>query len=226
MARFREAKGRVDGNSGYARVFGSQGLGALFSRVQATVISAGTELERIVRDKVDNIQDLDDFLSVEQMPEGVFVVPKKQIKASKVLLSSGSEPDFLVFKRRQGRQSCHVIELKDGDAFDTKKSEAEHTALQSFVSSNARHLQYLVHCHVVSFNQDLRQAIYEGFKKRIPMKECMTGREFCELLEIDYDAIVEQRKADQNLNRKDFLTDLLKIKPVKKFLQKRLNEEV
>ena len=45
MARLRDAKGRTDGKSGYSRVLGDEELGNLISRVQGTVISAGTELD-------------------------------------------------------------------------------------------------------------------------------------------------------------------------------------
>ena len=39
----------------------------------------------------------------------------------------------------------------------------------------------------------------------------MTGREFCELLEIDYDEIVERRKADQESNLRCFVRELARI---------------
>lgn len=38
MSSISKAKGRADGNSGYARVIGNAELGQLLSRVQATVI--------------------------------------------------------------------------------------------------------------------------------------------------------------------------------------------
>ena len=38
------------------------------------------------------------------MPEGVFLVRKRQMKASETLDFRGSEPDFMVFKRRDNQQ--------------------------------------------------------------------------------------------------------------------------
>lgn len=143
MARFRDAKGR-DRDSGYARTFGNQKLGLLFSRVHATLISSGTELEKIVTEQVKSVGDLDGFLEKEIMYEGVFLATKKAIKQSEKLQFHGSEPDFLVFKRRDRRQHCYVIEMKDGDAFDTKKASAEHRSAHSFVSQNAAHLHFTV----------------------------------------------------------------------------------
>ena len=48
MAKISETKGRSDANSGYARLFGNQQLGQLISRVHATVIRTGNELEHII----------------------------------------------------------------------------------------------------------------------------------------------------------------------------------
>ena len=49
MAKISESKGRSDANSGYARLFGSQQLGKLMSRVHAAVIRSGNELEKIIK---------------------------------------------------------------------------------------------------------------------------------------------------------------------------------
>ena len=72
------------------------------------------------------------------MPEGVFLATKRQIKKSGTLDFAGSEPDFMVFKRRKKIQACHIVELKDGHVFDTKKAGAERTAMHRFIERNAR----------------------------------------------------------------------------------------
>ncbi len=50
MAKMR---GRIpkESSGGYARVFGNQELGKLLSTVQGTVISAGSELERLIKEQ-------------------------------------------------------------------------------------------------------------------------------------------------------------------------------
>lgn len=223
MARIRHAKGRADGNSGYVRLLGDVQLGQLISRLHSTVISAGRELEKIIQDSVKPIDDLDQFLEVEIMRDGVFLAHKSALKRSQILQTSGAEPDFVIFKRRNNEQRCHVIELKDGDAFDTKKSAGERNSMHSFVEKNAQHLQFKVDIHVVAFNQGSRHAIYDGFKRKIPLRECMTGREFCELLEIDYDKIVEQRQRDAQENFEYFVAELLKIDVVRNHIQRNLD---
>ena len=55
--KIRNARGRQDGNSGYIRLFNNSKLGSLLSKAQATVISNGNELERIILEKTNNIKD-------------------------------------------------------------------------------------------------------------------------------------------------------------------------
>lgn len=200
MALIKNAKGRKDG-SGYARILGDRRLGLLISRVQAAVISAGSEPERIIASEAQQIDDLDEFLHQQPMSEGVWLATKKAVKQSKTLRFAGSEPDFLIFKRRGKRQNCHIVELKDGNSFDTKKAAGERQSIHNFIAENAQHIAYTMTAHFVAVNQESQDAIYEGFKRKISIEECMTGREFCEeLLEIDYDAIVRRRKRDASAN--------------------------
>ena len=62
--------------------------------------------------------------------------------------------------------------------------------------------------------------IVKGFKGEISMGEAMTGREFCNLLSIDYDALVKKRKDDQEANLKFFMEELKKITRLAPFLRK------
>jgi len=199
----------------YARLFDNEALGELASKVQSATISSGSELERMVSDKVSNIPDLDVFLEQEIMAEGVQIARKREIKKSQTLDFAGSEPDFMVFKRRDGVQTCHIIELKDGHVFDTKKASAERQAMHGFIERNAQHIQYRFQAHFCAFNQDDKQAIWNGFKRRVALNEVMTGREFCALLEINYEAIVEARRLDGTENVRFFLSELVKIDSVR-----------
>ena len=217
MARLRNANPK-NTSGAYERIFGNAALGELASKVQSTAISSGTELERIIVDMVANIDDLDAFLAQEIMPDGVFLARKAQIKKSEVLDFAGSEPDFMVFKRRDGNQVCHIIELKDGHVFDTKKAGAEHEAMHGFIERNAQHIPYRFRAHFCAFNREDTEEIWEGFKRKIAREEAMTGRELCELLEIDYDAIVEQRRADGPDNMEFFLSELVGIEPARRRL--------
>lgn len=222
MAKIRNSRPKETTGS-YERLFGIPALGSLISRVQSTVISSGTELEKMVVERAAPIDDLDEFLQSEIMPEGVYLAPKAQVKKCETLNFPQGEPDFLVFKRRKGRQECFVIELKDGHMFDTKKASAERRAMHSFVERNAQHLQYRVHCHFCAFNQSSRDAIVRGFKSKITREEALTGREFCKLLELDYDEIANARQVDQRDNVRFFLDELLHIDEARAIILQLLN---
>ncbi len=224
MAKIRDRKTK-DVSGAYKLVFGNAELGMLTSKVHATTISNGIELEKIIKSMVQNVPDLDEFLRLDIMPDGVFLATKKQIKDCQTLDSNNQEPDFLIFKRRGNKQHCHVIELKAGHAFDTKKASAERRALHGFVEKNGRNIPFIVSTHFCAFNQDDRQVIWEGFKKKINIEEAMTGREFCELLEINYNQIDSMRRRDAADNFRYFVAELLKIPEVKQMAVKLLNEQ-
>ena len=224
MAKLEDRK--TTGSSGaYERLFGIKALGALMSKVQGTVIASGSELERMIQNRLRQIEDLDAFLEIEIMQEGVFMATKLQIKRCNTLDSSEAEPDFLIFKRRDDKQSCYVIELKDGHQFDTKKASAERRMLHAFTQQNAHRIHYTVQPYICCFNQDSKKAIVEGLKNKINIGEVLTGREFCNLLELDYDEIVKSRGKDQERNLAYFLRELMKIDAVRERLSKLFNKQ-
>ena len=129
MSKIANAKWRKDGNSWYMRVIGSDKLGQLLSRVQSTVISNGTELERLIVERSNLIENIDIFIeraTIWNIQNGTFLCLKKVFKKSEKYSSivKGIEPDMLIFIV-QNERICKVIELKDGDNFDTKKAQWE-----------------------------------------------------------------------------------------------------
>lgn len=217
MARMRNAQPK-DTSGSYERLFGNADLGALVSKVQSAVIASGYELEKLIVAEVTQIPNLDALLRQEVMLNGVQLARKNQIKQSEIVNFDRPAPDFMVFKRRNDVQTCHIIELKDGHVFDTKKARAEREAMQNFIELNAEHIPYELQVHFCAFNQNDRRAIYDGFKQCIAIEEAMTGREFCELLEIDYDAIVEARRVDGPDNVEFLLSELVNIEPIRQRL--------
>ena len=61
MALISDSKPK-ERSGAYDRLFGIPELGLLISRIQSSVISSGSELERLIIDKVQHIDDLDRFL--------------------------------------------------------------------------------------------------------------------------------------------------------------------
>jgi hypothetical protein len=180
VALLKAAPGREAG--GYERLFGDAKLGRLLSRVQSAVIRAGAELEQVIIELANTIDDADAFLDADILQEGVFAVPKKVLKKSKRLNYAGVEPDFVVFKREGKTQHCYLIELKDGDTFDTKKAAGEKESMQRFLTAIAPHIQFTMSIHFCCFHRLAKQEIVQGFKRKITINEAMTGPEFCELL--------------------------------------------
>ena len=176
------------------------------SKPKSTVISNGTELERIIVSLSQEIQDLDKFLSdcsKGVVNDGTYLCTKKILKKSSYSLKH-HEPDFIAFSlKKVGKDKvCYVVELKDGDAFDTKKAPAEKEMLNVFVNHLARQIPFITKYYICCFNQDNKDLIVSGFKKAFELDEVMTGREFCEILGIDYDNIVAKRKSDEPDNYK------------------------
>ncbi len=119
------------------------------------------------------------------------------------------EPDLLAFDLVH--RICYVIEVKDGDQFDTKKSEGERNTLHSFRSDVASVLPFSFKIYMCSFNAPSKEAIYHGLKHKFPLDELMTGKELCDLLGIDYDEILDIRKQDQEDNIDYFVESLKNI---------------
>jgi hypothetical protein len=220
MAKIRNAKGRRKDQSpsGYSRLFGDNALGNLLSRVQGAVISAGSELERLILERCHTISDFDKFVTdLNDRTPGIFVAKKSQIKKSKIVKSE-YEPDLMAFDLVH--RTCYVIEVKDGDQFDTKKSEGERITLHSFVDDVASVLPFSFKVYMCSFNAPDRDAIYKGLKSKFPKDELMTGKQLCDLLGIDYKEICGARKTDQEDNIDYFVEQLLSIPAVAERLSK------
>lgn len=219
MALIEKAKGRREEQSpsGYTRLFGIPALGQLMSRIQGAVISSGNELEKLIWERVNQIDDLDNFLetTLQDGENKIFVATKNQIKKSQKI-NSQYEPDFLGFNPHQ--RKLYIIEVKDGDQFDTKKSAGEHSTLHNFRNDISSELPYSTEIYMCCFNARTKDEIYLGLKGKFSKEELLTGIELCFLFGIDYDEIVKIRTADQQANLEYFLTEILKIPTIKNMI--------
>ena len=224
MALIEKAKGRRKDQtpSGYTRLFGIQDLGILISRIQATVISSGTELEKLIWDRVNQIKNLDEFVAntMYKPMENIWVARKEEIKRSKIVVSKYN-PDFIAIDST--KRTCYVIEIKDGDQFDTKKANSEYTALHSFSTDISQVLPFSTQVYLCSFNAKTKDDIYNGLKRKFPITELITGKELCtKLLNIDFYDIVETRTKHQQDNLNYFVKELLSIKEIRAIIIKLL----
>ena len=72
MALIENSKGRKEG-SNYQRLFGNEALGYLLSRVHATVITAGIELEKLIIKASNEVENVDDLLHQKPLPMVFFL---------------------------------------------------------------------------------------------------------------------------------------------------------
>lgn len=204
-------------NNAHYRCFGNAEIADILSRTHALTIRNGYELEKIITEMTEShhIDDLDDFLSHQIMPVGTFIAVKKVVKASKTIRGNGVEPDFIVFQHIGSSQKCYVIELKDGCNFDTKKAEKEEANLKKFTTANKDQLRWFkVFSKVVGFNSKTQEEVRAGFKNKITLEQAMTGKEFCDLLDISYDDITETRARDREHNLGALVSELAQIPEV------------
>lgn len=221
MAKISERDmGRRDG--GYTRIFDNEDLGALLSEVHATSISAGSELEKMVF--INNVDDFDHFIENIPTVSGVYIASKPTIKRSTRYRSPKNEPDGIIFVIDQHTRRCNIIELKDGDTFDTKKVDGELESLRAFQMHISPQIQFIVDYFICGFNSRTIDDLYTGLKGRVGRNHLMTGRELCRLIQIDYDAIVEQRRADAAENMEYFINKLLDIEDIRDRIKRRLEE--
>ena len=93
-----------------------------------------------------------------------------------------------------------------------------------FMSKNRPYLPFEdLTQHFCCFNQNDKQTILRGFKESIHPEDTMTGREFCELVGLDYERILELRKPMAEGNISYFIRELLKIREVKENIVQELN---
>ena len=217
MAKISDSKGRSDENSGYFRLFGIQALGKLTSRVHSAVIRTGNDLERLIKAETPDalIAKLENILAGQKTFNSIQVV--FQAKMPPRGKERGERADIVIFNH--GKQKAIVIELKDGDTFDTKKASGELASMTAFASWLTEELGYETDFFFCSFNQNNKEAIVAGAKGRFSISHAMTGRELCTLLSIDYDALLVKRKKEQPENVRYYVSELLKIDEIRKLIK-------
>jgi len=218
MAKIRDASPKTS-SGGYQRVFANEELGNLITKVHTTNISNGTELEKIIQQLIKDdgrvVDDCKEFFA-NPIDEGmVYLIPKKIIKKWDKIQFDKAEPDFIIVANMDKLKKCYIIELKDGNNFDTKKSSAEKETLTKFRNTIAQHIEYTTSIHVCCFNAQTNKEVSNAFKGKFTLDEVMTGEEFCTLLGVNYQNIVDNRASDALDNIDYFVNELLKIDAVK-----------
>ncbi len=201
MALISNARGRGEDEtpSGYERLFGNRQLGMLMSKVQSAVISTGNELESMIANEIKDT-------------EGISI--QKINKENRVFKGIKDGHDIIIDCVVEKEGKIKLIEIKDGDTFDTKKVAGE---VASLITAKAHLIKSHnlneedVSIHYCSFNATSHEQIERGAKGLLPKNSAMTGKEFCKLVGLDFDKIVHERKKDQQENLNFFIEELKKI---------------
>lgn len=227
MAKIREANKSGESSGGYKRLFNNEKLGLLFSKCHGASCSNGNQLEQIVfKDNVKDLGGLDIFINEytknpDKFANKVFVATKKSIKKSNYRIEYRDEngelkedqPDGLIFVIAD--KTCSIIELKDGDNFDTKKSYSERKMLEKASNFLSKKIPFMTEFYICCFNNNDKSSIKKGFKNVFETKNIMTGEELCKILNLNYKEIINKRNNDANDNVDYFIDELLKIDEIK-----------
>ena len=201
MALISNARGRGEDEtpSGYERLFGNRQLGMLMSKVQSAVISTGNELEGILANEIKDTKGI----SIQKIN-----------KENRVFKGIKDGHDIIIDCVVEKDGKFMLIEIKDGDTFDTKKVAGE---VASLIIAKAHLIEHNklkdsdVSIHYCSFNATNHEQVERGAKGLLPKGSAMTGKEFCNLVGLDFDKIVQDRKKDQQENLNYFIAELKKI---------------
>jgi hypothetical protein len=202
-------------SGGYNRIFDDPEIGSLFSAVHSANIRNGNELEELITEYSSLIpnNNLDAFIkNIDTMKTGIYLAPKYIYVKSEVGHINGHQPDFLVFNiQPKHKYTCSIIELKDGNDFDTKKSAAEKLTLTQCQNVLTERLNFEVNYYICCFNATTHKEIISGLKHAFNDNEVCTGKEFCNFLSINYDQIILRRKQDALNNRQELIKQLAQI---------------
>ena len=214
----------------YDKVISNKELANLVTRVQSTTISLGTDLEKKVveasnRTGSDMNSFVDAFMEGNIVP-GKYLFTKTEAKKSKYSLNK-KEPDFVVFDIESiAKRKCYIIEMKAGDNFDTKKSLQEYNQLKEYTEYFGIRVGCITKFMICCFNQTSKENIIKGLKNTFKEDEVLTGKEFCDLLEIDYQQILINIEKDAIENTEWLINKITEIESVQKEMKKKFNSVV
>jgi hypothetical protein len=226
MVKLRESQGK-SGES-FARIFGNERMAVLLSKLQSAIIRSGFELETMLEAAVspEIITTLDDLAEIaydasSRPPVQVVFKPARPDPENP---RKSIEADLLIVDNIQ--RLFMLVEVKEGYVFDTKKADGELTSLKNITAWLAQEFAYRAQYFLCSFNQENKEEIVQGSKKRFSLNHVLTGRELCTIIGIDYDDMCVERERDQQENRQYFLSELLAIPEIRQEIIKLLDAEI
>lgn len=206
--------------SGFYTVFGHPVIAKLCQTVQSTTIRNGNELQKLIEDEVAaaGVQvlatsvGLDELLRLISAGES-FYVPGWSLPAA-LLESAGvrlkGKKKIAVDALFNGPGGFDVMEYKQGQALDTKKSQSEVESLDKVKAFFAAHGVDATPRLVLWSCSDLASSSIKTTESR---EYLMTGRGLSELLGTSFDAVELIRQQDQADNVSHFFETVLDAVP-------------
>ena len=207
--------------SGYYAVLGNEDLAELLRKGQSTTIRNGNELEDIISsqvkfNKVVSISFEELLNMIKTNPTENFYISKFSLK-KEILVDNGIElkgkksisVDGLLYKD----SVLYIIEYKDGDNLDTKKSQSDVESLSKiselFTSLGVDNSPKLVlwRCDDIK-NSSIKTSEHREY--------LTTGIDVADILDISFNDIQEIRNKDQEDNVSYFTEQVCKILNLKK----------
>lgn len=192
--------------SGYYQVFGNIELAKIFREAQSACIRNGNELENIIYDnipykKFKNI-DIQDAINIidENKDDRIYFdkIIIKDIFYKKYGINLSGKKQYFLDCLFYNRGKIYVVEYKDGASLDTKKSEKEVQGLYEIFM-----ILTMIGYTDVDFGlvlwrcSDLKYSSIKTDRKDFTKR---TGKEFSEILGINFDEIARIKQIDQERN--------------------------
>jgi hypothetical protein len=202
--------------SGYFAVFGNETIADLFRKVQSTTIRNGNELQKLISKNI-KFPILSSDTEIDEITKSVnsnncFYIPnykvsKSQFEESGFKLSGKNKIDIDAIFAKDG--VLYIIEYKQGDNLDTKKSQSEVESLSKlsefFISKGVKTSPKLV----MWVCDDVKNS---SIKTTEGTEFLCTGKEASDILEISFDKIEKMRSFEQEDNIDFLIEEFNKIK--------------
>tara|TARA_Y100000593_G_C4204010_1_gene283347 strand:+ start:83 stop:820 length:738 start_codon:yes stop_codon:yes gene_type:complete len=236
MALIKNANPKGDiKDSSYYRLCGNERIANILQKSQSTVISNGTELEHEIKKecpytvyetqwtnispKTGNIIKsrfkikgstptlstiFEKFNNGENCYFPKIKISKEELKSHGVTLSSKKNIELDGVWITNGH--IYITEIKDGDNFDTKKSDGE---IKMFKMLEKLFKNYPYTINMIPWN--LKNIDNHSVKSDEGGEYITTGKLFSDKVGLDYNTICENRKKDRTENVKWLIEEMRKV---------------
>lgn len=211
MALIRKTK--LKAKSAYETIVSNKQIADLLTKAHSTKIRAGNELEDLIaKHTKHNVHPLSNgkksvyYEDLALPKSGKTLVPKLTVKGFPGV--ENTNLDIAVLDADE--KVIYTVEMKDGDNFDTKKSNAERKkleALSGWLANN--HSGWTVKPKIVLWScQDIKDA---SFKDKLAQQYLLTGKNAQKLLGVVLDEVEKDRSSDRVENEKSILLEMQQI---------------